>query len=252
METDASDGVVASVLSQQQNDGEWHPVAYFSKTMIDAELNYPIHDKEMLAIVLSLLHWRAHLIGTPDTIQIMSDHKALEYFMTTKALTARQARWAEVLSQFNFQIMYKPGSTNQADALTRREQDLENQLAAKIAIRTQALLRPEQLDPQIRAELASRAQEAEIYLIDTADIDLIDELLRTNRTSTSLQEHRKKAEDSNSNWTLEDGLLKFQDRLVVAEDDNLRTQLITEAHSQISTAHPGKNKTCKILQDRYY
>ena len=117
--------------------------------------------------------------------------------------------------------MYKPGSTNQADALTRREQDLENQLAAKIAIRTQALLRPEQLDPQIQAKLASKAQEAKIYLIDTADIDLINELLWTNRTSTSLQEHRKKAEDSNSNWTLEDGLLKFQDWLIVAKDNNL-------------------------------
>jgi len=63
------------------------------------------------------------------------DYKALEYFMTTKALTARQARWAEILSQFNFQIMYKPGTTNRADALTRREQDLDNQLAAKIALR---------------------------------------------------------------------------------------------------------------------
>jgi hypothetical protein len=56
IETDVSDGVVAEVLSQQQNDEEWHPVVYFSKTMINAELNYPIYDKEMLAIVLNLLH----------------------------------------------------------------------------------------------------------------------------------------------------------------------------------------------------
>ena len=98
METDASDSVIASVLSQQQSDREWHPVAYYSKTMIEAELNYPIHDKEMLAIVLSFQHWRVHLQGTPVAIQVLSDHKALEYFMTTKALTARQACWVEVLS----------------------------------------------------------------------------------------------------------------------------------------------------------
>ena len=61
VETDASDGVVAGVLSQKHLDGEWHPVAFFSKTMVDAELNYPIHDKEMLAIILSFLHWRAEL-----------------------------------------------------------------------------------------------------------------------------------------------------------------------------------------------
>ena len=89
--------------------------------MIDAELNYPIHDKEMLAIIIGFMHWRAYLIGVPERIQVVSDHKALEYFMTTKALTARQARWAEVLSQFHFQIMYKPGAKNHADALTRRD-----------------------------------------------------------------------------------------------------------------------------------
>jgi len=66
--------------------------------MINAELNYLIYNKEMLAIVLSLLHWRVHFVGTSDVIQIVLDHKALEYFMTTKALTAQQARWAEVLS----------------------------------------------------------------------------------------------------------------------------------------------------------
>jgi hypothetical protein len=58
VETDASDGVIAGVLHQKQADGEWHPIVYYLKTMIDAELNYPIHDKEMLAIVSSFQHWR--------------------------------------------------------------------------------------------------------------------------------------------------------------------------------------------------
>ena len=256
LETDASDGVVAGVLSQKQLDGEWHPVAYYSKTMVEAELNYPIHDKEMLAIVSSLQHWRVHLEGTPERIQVVSDHKALEYFMTTKALTARQARWAEMLSRFNFQIMYKPGSTNCADALTRREQDLENQAAAKIAIRTQALLRPEQLDPRIQAELINKAWGTEIYLIEPADMDLIDELLQANRTAPALQEYREKAKATmtavNNPWTLENGLLKYQSRLVVAADSYLRTRLIKEAHAQVSTAHLGKTKTRKIIMDRYY
>jgi hypothetical protein len=90
--------------------------------------------------------------------------------------------------------MYKPGATNRVDALTRREQDFENQAAAKIAIRTQALLRPEQLDPRIQAELASQAQDqdTEIYPIEPADMDLIDELLQANRTAQTLQEHRDK------------------------------------------------------------
>ena len=54
MKTDASDGVVAEILSQQHSDTEWYPVAYFSKTIAHAECNYEIHDKEMLAIIHSL------------------------------------------------------------------------------------------------------------------------------------------------------------------------------------------------------
>jgi hypothetical protein len=92
IETDASDGVIAGVFSQQHLDGEWYPVAYFSKTMAPAECNYSIHDKEMLAIVKSLDQWRPELQGTAKRIQIYTNHKALEYFMTTKQLTGRQAR----------------------------------------------------------------------------------------------------------------------------------------------------------------
>ncbi len=54
METDSSDGVSAGVLSQQQDDGEWKPVAFFSKVMNPEEMRYEIHDKEMLAIMRGL------------------------------------------------------------------------------------------------------------------------------------------------------------------------------------------------------
>jgi len=56
--------------------------------MIDAELNYPIYNKEMLAIIFSFQHWHAQLEGTPKPIYVVSDHKALEYFITTKTLMA--------------------------------------------------------------------------------------------------------------------------------------------------------------------
>ena len=92
LETDASDTVVAVVFSQLGIDGEWHPVGYLSKTMSPAECNYAIYDKELLAIVKAFEHWRAELESTQDPVSVMTDHKALEYFMSTKALTARQAR----------------------------------------------------------------------------------------------------------------------------------------------------------------
>ena len=60
--------------------------------MILAKINYLIHDKEMLAIIRALEAWRLELEGSTTRIRIVLDHKALEYFMTTKALSRRQAR----------------------------------------------------------------------------------------------------------------------------------------------------------------
>ena len=74
--------------------------------MAPTKYNYEIHDKEILVIIRILEQWRAELEGLDSEIQIFSDHKALEYFMTKRQLTARQARWAETLSRFNFKIRY--------------------------------------------------------------------------------------------------------------------------------------------------
>ena len=250
VETDASDGVTGGVLSQKHADGEWHPVAFLSKTMVGAELNYPIHDKELLAIIHSFQHWRAELEGTPQVIEVLSDHSALEYFMTTKVLTARQARWAEVLSRYNFQIMYRPGVRNQVDALTRREQDSDASQDAKSSLRMQILLKPEQIDPQVQLELAT---DQVLGTLETdSGLDLVDDLLRTNRTAESLKDLREEAWNPKSVWTLKNGLLKYQGRLMVADEPGLRTRLIAEAHGQVSTAHPGKSKTRKLLCTRYY
>jgi hypothetical protein len=87
--------------------------------MSPAEFNYEVHDKEMLAIVKSLKEWRAEVKSTGSKIDIITNHKSLEYFMTTKQLTGQQARWAEALAQYDFMICYRPGKDNAAaDALT--------------------------------------------------------------------------------------------------------------------------------------
>lgn len=252
VETDASDGVVAGILSQKQADGEWQPVGYFSKTMSPAELNYQIHDKEMLAIVKSFRQWRADLARTNSVIRVWTDHKALEYFMTTKQLNQRQARWAEALAEFYFTILYRPGKQNErADALTRREPDTTAQDAVKHAHRTQVLLPPANLDPRIVSELSVKGIEL-APVEGIIPMDLIDRILAANRTSLSLEEERVCAHRGDQDWTLRNDLLLWQGRLFVAPDDNLRTQLIREIHDQVCTAHPGKSKTINLLARQYY
>jgi transposase InsO family protein len=252
LETDASDGVIAGVLSQLHPDGNWYPVGYFSKSMASAELNYQIHDKEMLAIVRSFGHWRPELQGSSQQIKVYTDHKALEYFMTTKQLNSRQARWAELLAEYSFMIMYRPGKDNaKADILSRREQDLEPSGELKAYLRTKALLQPDKVDPQIREAVEIHALDREMHELTL----LVDRLLAANRTTDSLQAMRKQAERGEGDFTLTNGLLLRNGRLVVptdSTDEALIADLIREAHDQISSAHPGQSKTARILAQRYY
>ena len=125
-------------------------------------------------------------------------------------------------------------------------------MAVKTSLWTQTLLRPEHLNPRILTELNTESLDTKIYPINTADLDLINELLQANCTASSLQEYHEKVKDVTSPWSLENGLLKHRERLVVAEEQDLRTRLIAEAYTQVSTAHPRKNKTHKIISDRYY
>ena len=89
LETDALDGVVAVVLLQLHLDSEQYPVGYFSKTIAPAELNYPIYNKEILAIVRALRQQRAELLGTSTAIKVLTDYRSLEYFISSKILNSR-------------------------------------------------------------------------------------------------------------------------------------------------------------------
>ena len=121
METDASDEAIGATLNQKGDDGKLRPTAYYSRKMTAPETNYDIHDKELLAIVEALRHWRVHLEGAEYQVQILTDHKNLLYWTTTKELNRRQVRWAETLASYDFKITYVKGTENgRADALSRR------------------------------------------------------------------------------------------------------------------------------------
>jgi hypothetical protein len=98
------------VFSQPDKDGRLHPVAFHSRKFIAAEINYEIHDKELLTIVDSFQEWRHFLEGAQHPVTVHTDHKNLEYFMSAKVPNRQQARWSISLSRFNFVITYRPGS----------------------------------------------------------------------------------------------------------------------------------------------
>ena len=94
---------------------------FHSHKFTDSELNYKIHDKELLAIVKAFKQWKIYLKESKDPVQIYTDYKNLIYFMTIKILNWRQVWWSEKLSNFNFEIHYWKGSENaKTDALSWR------------------------------------------------------------------------------------------------------------------------------------
>ena len=90
VETDALDYVLTAILSIVNKENEVHSVAFHSHTFTMVELNYDTHDKELLVIFEVFKIWWYYLEGLAYSIDVVMDHKNLEYFSTTKVLTQRQ------------------------------------------------------------------------------------------------------------------------------------------------------------------
>jgi hypothetical protein len=124
VEADSSGYAVGACLAQYDEKGKLHPVAYYSRKKTSGESNYPIHDKELCAIVSSLQQWDSELRST-KSFTVLSDHQSLEFFLQKQRLSERQMRWSLIMSRYNFAIAHRPGKQSMApDALSRREQDL--------------------------------------------------------------------------------------------------------------------------------
>ena len=121
IETNTLDFALGAVLSQRDDENRLHPVTFHSRKFQPVEINYEIHDKELLAVVDAFKHWRHYCEGATNQVQVYSDHQNLEYFTTTKVLNRQQARWAQELASIDFRIYYRPGTENRKpDALSRR------------------------------------------------------------------------------------------------------------------------------------
>lgn len=115
--TDASNDAYGSILSQIDDFGREHMISTFSKKMDKHQINYSVTDKELLAVVKSIEHYRHYLLG--QTFHLRTDHKSIEYLNTKKNPTGRFLRWALKLQEYNFRIEYVKGDLNGADGLSR-------------------------------------------------------------------------------------------------------------------------------------
>jgi hypothetical protein len=100
---DASDWRTGTVLSYSLTWETARPVAFDLMALKSAQLNYPVHEKELPAIIRALQKWCSDLLGAPITIY--TDHRTLENFDHQKDLSRHQAQWQEFLSQYDYQIV---------------------------------------------------------------------------------------------------------------------------------------------------
>jgi hypothetical protein len=145
VETDASDFALGAILFQFGIDGLLHPIAFYSRKLTSVEINYQVYDKELLAIITTFEQWRPYLVGTKHQIQVLTDHKNLFYFTTTRTLNRRQACWSIFLADFDFEIQYQPGTQQgKANALSRRSKYEFRAGDEAYGQQNQTLLNPEQ------------------------------------------------------------------------------------------------------------
>ncbi|KAH7460174.1 Transposon Tf2-6 polyprotein [Fusarium oxysporum f. sp. matthiolae] len=270
LETDASDYVSAGVLSQYDDEGRLHPVAFFSKKHTATECNYEIYDKELMAIIRCFEEWRPELEGAPSPIRVITDHKNLEYFTTTKLLNRRQARWSEFLSRFNFQITYRPGKQGvKPDALTRRSEDLPKEGDERLAHQSQVVLKKEnwQLPPLKvqRARIRQPHRQGSIPIEEPIlslelpeDISrLLDQAYKTDEDLQSILQALEEGAPRHPKITLaeckviQDRLL-YRDRVYIPNYDPLRTALLKASHEHPIAGHPGRARTYDLLSRDYY
>jgi hypothetical protein len=130
METDASGYALGVVITQEHKDGI-HPIAFHSRSLLDAEKNYDAHDKEMLGIIYGLKMGRKFFLGAQEPVQIRTNHKNLQYFREPQKLIGRQARWIMLMQDYNYMFEYIPGETNVVADLLSRRQDLNEGVSAE-------------------------------------------------------------------------------------------------------------------------
>lgn len=290
LETDASIRALCGILSQIQEDTHKHPIAFYSRKLIPAEVNYTTFDQELLAIIESIKHWRHFLEGAQHKVTIISDHNNLKHFTTSRTLTRRQARWAVVLSTIDFVIVHRPGKRNPADGPSRRadyqsesaepkpllrlegqtidsllllngQPDILNLITATAKVlveegRTHTIKELKEMDENRfdaeRSEILAtlQAEETPEGILGGAQEEPRQQQSLTESIKLCQQAH---ADPTGLEFSLKDGLWYYDGtRLFIPTDKKLQKELLTEFHDSPTAGHFGKNRTISAMKRILY
>ncbi len=224
LECDASKYASGAILSQMDQNGDKRPVAFLSQSFNQAERNYEVYDRELLAVMRALEEWRHYLQGGPFPVTVYSDHRNLGYFRQPQKLNRRQARWVVELSEYDLNLIHLPGEKMaQADALSRRpDHDLGD----------------------------DHDNENVTILPDSIFINFLDTELRQGLQHPTLsgpelfkEFQRKGIIQDPKDWRVDDTdgtTLLYQERQYVPDDIDLRRSIVQRYHDSPTAGHPGE------------
>jgi len=253
LQPDASGFAIAGILNQYDSFGILRPVNFHSRKCTPAEQNYDTYDRELLAIVETMRQWRHYLEGANYKILIQCDHKNLEYFQISKVLSRRQARWAEILSSYDFVIEHLEGKKNPADGPSRRpdyEKGYERPTARLLATLAATTVEPyNNLLPAIKAAQASDSLATDVKrrIVGTPMVGDSD-LSKTREPGGPADDD----EDLDKQWKVISGALTYEGRIYVPADASLRNKVISLFHDNPESGHFGALRTAELVSRDFY
>ena len=263
-ETDASVRGLGAVLSQLQEDGQLHPVAYASRSLCASERNYSVTELETLAVVWSITHFHPYLYG--HTVTVYTDHTAVKAILNSANPSAKHARWwTKVYGSGvgEVKIVYRSGKSNtNADALSRSPHapapeegigEFELQVATVTSESTEDVSIPTLLeaDPKLSPARSFREEQK----LDPELMEII-HFLETEELPADATRARKIAAQQ-SLFAVVDGVLYFIDqkqdnRQRAAVPHQLREQILEENHRSNMGGHFSGRRTYRMLARQWW
>ena len=237
LQVDASAYATGAILTQKDARGKHRAVGFLSKTFNEAERNYDIHDRELLAVFRALSHWRHLLLSSPHVTAVLTDHKNLEYYKEPHHINRRIARYVQRMQDYNFIIQHIPGDSNKSDALSRRpDYDQGVNDNANVTV----------LPPHLFVNTTTLS----CSFTRAATLSSIDDRARAHQLQ---QPELIKKWATTYPLTQTGELYWYGDRLVVVEDTSLKRGVISLYHDSPTAGHPGiSNTTWAIARDFWW